>query len=190
MIAALIVGRPVHVHGDGSTSRDFCYVANTVQANLLAACSEDQKALNEVYNVAVEDRTTLNELFALPAVADAPRPDFAAGEPIHGAFRAGDVQHSQADIAKAVRLLGYPPRPSNRRRAGRGHAQVRAGGPAAIERNVNSLSPAYGVPLRSAAAVAISGQVSAAPVPSIACMPTSAPTLASNSKSARSSPRR
>ena len=112
-IAALIEGHPVHVYGDGSTSRDFCYVANAVQANLLAACTEDPEALNQVYNVAVGDRTTLNELFALLR-ENLTRliPKFAADAPIHGAFRAGDVQHSQADIAKAVHLLGY--RPSHR----------------------------------------------------------------------------
>jgi len=122
-IAALIEGRPVHVNGDGSTSRDFCYVANAVQANLLAACTEDKEALNEVYNVAVGDRTTLNELFALLR-GNLMRlvPNFAADEPIHGAFRAGDVQHSQADIAKAVRLLGY--RPSHR--IGEGLAEAMA----------------------------------------------------------------
>ena len=109
-IAALIEGRPVHVYGDGSTSRDFCYVANAVQANLLAACADDPQAFNQVYNVAVGDRTTLNELFVLLRENLARLvPSFAANEPIHGAFRAGDVQHSQADIAKAIRLLGYRP---------------------------------------------------------------------------------
>jgi UDP-N-acetylglucosamine/UDP-N-acetylgalactosamine 4-epimerase len=112
-IAAMIQGRPVHVYGDGSTSRDFCYVANAVQANLLAACTEDPQALNQVYNVAVGDRTTLNELVALLRENLARLvPNFSAVEPIHGPFRAGDVQHSQADIAKAIRLLGY--RPSHR----------------------------------------------------------------------------
>jgi len=112
-IAAMIGGRPVHVYGDGSTSRDFCFVANAVQANLLAACTENPEALNQVYNVAVGERTTLNELFALLREQLAHLvPKFAADEPIHDAFRAGDVKHSQADIAKAVRLLGY--RPSHR----------------------------------------------------------------------------
>lgn len=112
-ITAMIEGRPVHVYGDGSTSRDFCYVANAVQANLLAACTEDPEALNQVYNVAVGERTTLNELFTLLAENLMRQvPNFAAGQPIHGAFRAGDVQHSQADIGKAIRLLGY--RPSHR----------------------------------------------------------------------------
>jgi len=112
-IAASIAGRPVQVHGDGTTTRDFCYVANAVQANLLAACVEDKEAVNQVYNVAVGDRTTLNELLALLQENLARLvPDFVAAEPVHGDFRPGDVKHSQADIAKAVRLLGY--RPSHR----------------------------------------------------------------------------
>jgi len=109
-IASMIEGRPVHVNGDGSTSRDFCYVANAVQANLLAACTEDPEALNQVYNVAVGARTTLNELLALLR-ENLMRlvPKLAASEPIYGPFRVGDVQHSQADIAKARRFLGYQP---------------------------------------------------------------------------------
>ncbi len=130
-IAALIDGRTVHVHGDGSTSRDFCYVANAVQANLLAACVAEKEAVNQVYNVAVGDRTTLDELLTLLR-ENLTRliPNFAAAEPIHGAFRAGDVLHSQADIAKATRLLGY--RPSHRIREGLAEAMpsyVRAAGP-------------------------------------------------------------
>jgi UDP-N-acetylglucosamine 4-epimerase len=112
-ITALIEGRPVRVNGDGSTSRDFCYVANAVQANLLAACVEDKAAVNQVYNVAVGDRTTLNQLLALLREnLTLLVPKFAAVAPIQGDFRPGDVLHSQADIAKAVRLLGY--RPSHR----------------------------------------------------------------------------
>ncbi|HUP10095.1 MAG TPA: NAD-dependent epimerase/dehydratase family protein [Caldimonas sp.] len=116
-IAALIEQRPVHIYGDGTTSRDFCYVANAVQANLLAACTDNRDALNQVYNVAVGDRTTLTELFVLLR-ENLGRlvPGFTAGEPIHDAFRPGDVQHSQADIGKAVGLLGY--QPSHRIRAG------------------------------------------------------------------------
>ena len=111
-ITALIERRPVQVYGDGTTSRDFCYVANAVQANLLAACTENRDALNQVYNVAVGARTTLDELFVLLRENLTHLPSFVAEEPIHGAFRAGDVQHSQADIGKAMRLLGY--RPSHR----------------------------------------------------------------------------
>jgi UDP-N-acetylglucosamine 4-epimerase len=112
-ISESIEGRAVQIHGDGSTSRDFCYVANAVQANLLAACVEDEGAVNQVYNVAVGDRTTLNELLTLLQKNLARVvPNFAGAEPIHGDFRPGDVLHSQADIAKAVHLLGY--RPSHR----------------------------------------------------------------------------
>ena len=109
-ISAMIEGRAVHVYGDGSTSRDFCYIANAVQANLLAACTDTTEALNQVYNVAVGDRTTLNELFALLRENLARLvPKFSVAEPVYGAFRAGDVKHSQANIGKAVRLLGYGP---------------------------------------------------------------------------------
>ena len=111
-ISAMIEGRAVHVYGDGSTSRDFCYIANAVQANLLAACTDTTAALNRVYNVAVGDRTTLNELFALLRENLARLvPKFSVAEPVYGAFRAGDVKHSQANIGKAVRLLGYGPSP-------------------------------------------------------------------------------
>ena len=64
-IAAMIEGRPVHIHGDGTTSRDFCFIDNAVQANLLAACTTNDEALNQVYNVAVGGRTSLNELYEL-----------------------------------------------------------------------------------------------------------------------------
>ena len=162
-----------------------------MQANLLAACTEDREALNQVYNVAVGDRTTLNELFALLRENLARLvPNFAADEPVHGPFRAGDVQHSQADIAKAVRLLGY--RPSHRIGEGLAEAMpwyVRGPPRAEIASYLRSPSLQRGAE-RSAAAVEISGQVSVAPVPSMASMPTSTPTLASNSASARSSPGR
>jgi len=105
--AALLKGEPVFINGDGDTSRDFTYVANAVQANLLAATTADPEAQNRVYNVAVGDRTTLNDLFrglrdrlVLFGVA-------ADTQPQYRDFRAGDVRHSQADVAKARRLLGY-----------------------------------------------------------------------------------
>ncbi len=103
--AALRDGREVRIHGDGQTSRDFCFVANAVQANLLAACTEREDALDTVYNVAVGDRTTLGELF------DGLRSHLAPGAPdaVHGDFRAGDVRHSQADIGRARERLGYAP---------------------------------------------------------------------------------
>jgi UDP-N-acetylglucosamine 4-epimerase len=107
--AALLKGEPVFINGDGETSRDFCYVANAVQANLLAANAENQEAANQVYNVAVGDRTTLNSLFALLRDGLVPHGIEAAVEPVRRDFRAGDVRHSQADIEKAQRLLGYAP---------------------------------------------------------------------------------
>ncbi len=105
---ALLKGETVFINGDGETSRDFCFVANAVQANLLAACSQEE-AKDQVYNVAVGDRTTLNQLFA--ALRDALQTDGVdpATQPVYRDFRAGDVRHSQADIGKAQRLMGYAP---------------------------------------------------------------------------------
>ncbi len=107
--AAMIRGDTVHIHGDGETSRDFCYIDNAVQANLLAARSQDSAARNQVYNVAVGQRTTLNELFAALRSTLAQNGVAYHQEPVHGDFRPGDVRHSQADIQKAQRLLGYAP---------------------------------------------------------------------------------
>ena len=107
---AMLLGDEVAINGDGETSRDFCYVANAVQANLLAATVERDEAVNQVYNVALNDRTSLNRLFALLRdVLVETRPGLKALEPSFGEFRAGDVRHSQADIAKAARFLGYAP---------------------------------------------------------------------------------
>lgn len=107
--AALLKGEPVWVNGDGETSRDFCYIANAVQANLLAACATDSSALNQVYNVAVGDRTTLNALYRLLRDHLVPHGVPASVRPDYRDFRPGDVRHSQADIGKARRLLGYSP---------------------------------------------------------------------------------
>ena len=116
-IAALIDGRTVQINGDGHTSRDFCFVANAVQANLLAACTQRADAVNQVYNVAVGDRTSLNELFQLLREHLSPTyPQLRDVQPVHGDFRPGDVLHSQADIGKATDRLGY--RPSHRIGAG------------------------------------------------------------------------
>ncbi|MDO8772039.1 MAG: NAD-dependent epimerase/dehydratase family protein [Burkholderiaceae bacterium] len=131
-IASLIKGEPVYINGDGETSRDFCFIANVVQANLLAAtvtslsstaviASEARQSMppspppspspvNQVYNVAVGDRTTLNDLYAqlhrnlLPLY-----PHLEGIQPVYRDFRSGDVRHSLADISKAQRLLGYAP---------------------------------------------------------------------------------
>lgn len=108
--AALIRGVPVQINGDGETSRDFCYVDNAVQANLLAATTADNSARNQVYNIAVGDRTTLNMLFGLIREC-LERLDIRHDVlPIHRDFREGDVRHSQADVSKAVKLLGYEPK--------------------------------------------------------------------------------
>jgi UDP-N-acetylglucosamine 4-epimerase len=109
-IAALIGNQPVHINGDGETSRDFCYIANTIQANLLAAATENPEASNQVYNVAVGERTTLNDLcsFLVQHLVDR-YPHLRDFKPIHRDFRVGDVRHSLADVGKAQRLLGYLP---------------------------------------------------------------------------------
>jgi UDP-N-acetylglucosamine/UDP-N-acetylgalactosamine 4-epimerase len=109
-IAALIHNESVYINGDGETSRDFCYVANAVQANLLAATTTDTAAVNQVYNVAVGQRTSLNELFEQLRAMLTPRfAHLTDSSPIYREFRAGDVRHSLADISKAHRLLGYEP---------------------------------------------------------------------------------
>ncbi|HTT13473.1 MAG TPA: SDR family oxidoreductase [Burkholderiaceae bacterium] len=107
---SILAGSPCTINGDGESSRDFSYVANAVQVNLLAALVARSDAVNEVYNVAVGDRTTLNELHALLGEAiRGHRPSVHVAPPVHAPFRAGDVRHSQADIGKAKRLLGYAP---------------------------------------------------------------------------------
>jgi len=109
-IAAMIAGEPVFINGDGETSRDFCYVANAVQANLLAATVEDPAAVNQVYNIAVGDRTTLNSVCeTVRATLVGQFAHLADFKPTYRDFRAGDVRHSQADISKARNLLGYAP---------------------------------------------------------------------------------
>jgi len=108
--SAMIHNQPVFINGDGETSRDFCYIANTVQANLLAATAEHPDAANQVYNVAVGDRTTLNDLFeAIRATLEPRFPHLKDFKPVYRDFRAGDVRHSLADISKAQTLLGYAP---------------------------------------------------------------------------------
>ena len=109
-VASMIKHEPVYINGDGETSRDFCYIDNTVQANLLAATRTDAPARNQVYNVAVGERTSLNQLFEAIRVELAPRfPYLADYQPVYRDFRAGDVLHSLADISKAQRLLQYQP---------------------------------------------------------------------------------
>ncbi|MCM8596593.1 MAG: SDR family oxidoreductase [Candidatus Accumulibacter sp.] len=107
---AMLLGEAVSINGDGETSRDFCFVDNAVQANLLAATTANPEAVNQVYNVAVDDRTSLNQLFEIlrDALAGV-RPGLRDLRPVYRDFRPGDVRHSQADIGKARRLLGYLP---------------------------------------------------------------------------------
>ncbi|MCB1856796.1 MAG: SDR family oxidoreductase [Gammaproteobacteria bacterium] len=109
-VSSLLAGSDVFINGDGETSRDFCYIDNTVQVNLLAAMTDKPEAVNQVYNVALNDRTSLNQLFRMiQERLLARRPGLQPVQPIHRDFRAGDVRHSQADIGKAERLLGYQP---------------------------------------------------------------------------------
>ncbi len=109
-VARMIRGEPVHINGDGRTTRDFCYVANVVQANLRAATVDDPAAVNQVYNIALGEMTTLSQLYATLRELLAPRyPHLRDSRPEHRDFRPGDVPLSQADIGKAMRLLGYRP---------------------------------------------------------------------------------
>jgi UDP-N-acetylglucosamine 4-epimerase len=108
--ARMLRGEPCVINGDGETSRDFCFIANAVQANLRAALVDDPAALNQVYNVAVGQRTTLAQLHDLLAAAlTRLEPALHVAPPVKGDFRAGDVRHSLADIGKAQALLGYAP---------------------------------------------------------------------------------
>ena len=106
--AAMIKGDEVFINGDGETSRDFCFIENVVQINLLAATAQ-QEAKNHAYNVALGDRTTLNTLFDALKIALAECGVSYEKSPTYRDFRTGDVYHSQADISKARELLGYKP---------------------------------------------------------------------------------
>lgn len=109
-VAALLHNRPLAINGDGETSRDFCYIENVVQANLLSALADTPDAVNQVYNVAVNGRTSLNQLYEMMLALLQPRfPHLGGHRPQYKDFRAGDVRHSQADINKAAQLLGYMP---------------------------------------------------------------------------------
>lgn len=125
--SSLLSGGRVWINGDGETSRDFCYIENCVQANILAACAVTAEAWNQVYNVAFGERITLNELFALIRNEAVRHALGATGaKPDYRDFRAGDVRHSLADIGKARTLLGYAPEYDVRRglaRAGEWYAK-------------------------------------------------------------------
>jgi UDP-N-acetylglucosamine 4-epimerase len=109
-IRAMIKGEAVHINGTGETSRDFCFVENVVQMNLLAATTQEPAAINQVYNTAVNARTSLNGLFSMLRDRLVPYyPHLQGVKPVYRDFRPGDVLHSQADISKAAELLGYEP---------------------------------------------------------------------------------
>lgn len=109
-VASILGNETVYINGDGETSRDFCYIENVMQMNILAATSQNPDAVNQVYNVALHHRTTLTELFDfIQEKLRARVPELKDARPVYRDFRAGDVRHSLADISKAQNLLGYEP---------------------------------------------------------------------------------
>ena len=108
-LASIVNNQSVQINGDGSTSRDFCYVDNAVQANILAACTTNKKALNQIYNIALGDKTSLKDLFNVIHQEVLKHKIIETIPPQYQDFREGDVKHSQADISKAKKLLGYRP---------------------------------------------------------------------------------
>jgi len=109
-ISAIHYHKEVFINGDGTTSRDFCYIENAIQINLLSALSTNKNALNRIYNVAYGERNSLNTLFSLISQNISKKiPSFLASSPTFKSFRPGDVKHSLADITKAKSLLGYSP---------------------------------------------------------------------------------
>jgi len=108
-VASMLRDETVYINGDGETSRDFCYIDNVIQMNILAATAAAEAA-DQVYNVALHERTSLNELYESIRTLLEPRfPHLKNSKPVYREFRAGDVRHSLADIAKAKELLGYQP---------------------------------------------------------------------------------
>jgi len=114
--SALLHGEPVYINGDGETTRDFCFVDNVVQANILSACVRNENALGQVYNIAFSEQNTLKQLFYLIRDETSKQNNgVAAGaEPVYREFRAGDIRYSLADISKAKELIGYHPKYSLR----------------------------------------------------------------------------
>ncbi len=109
-VASMVNGEKIHIFGNGDTSRDFCYVDNAVEANVLAALSTNDRANGEVFNVALDDQTSLNELFGFICDMIKNRiPDLEIAEPDYSDYRKGDVLHSRASIDKARELIGYDP---------------------------------------------------------------------------------
>ena len=110
-VASILNKNEVYINGDGETSRDFCYIDNAVQINLLAAMTNNDEATNQVYNVALNDRTTLNELYKMIEEKIMLKvKGLKSKKPIYKDFRPGDVRHSQASIEKAQNLLDYQPK--------------------------------------------------------------------------------
>ncbi len=110
-VSAIINNEKIYINGDGSTSRDFCYVDNAVQINILAATSINENSADQVYNVALNEQTSLNELYGMIQEKIFERIDgLSRQNPIYRDFRQGDVLHSLADINKARNLLGYDPK--------------------------------------------------------------------------------
>lgn len=109
-VAALIKNQTLYINGDGETSRDFCFIDNVVQANVLAALADSPEAANQVYNVALNERTSLNQLYEMMrSLLLEQFPHLKNHHPQYVDFREGDVRHSQADISKAGKLLGFEP---------------------------------------------------------------------------------
>jgi UDP-N-acetylglucosamine 4-epimerase len=109
-VSSMLHGEEIFINGQGDTSRDFCFIDNAVEMNILAATTQDPEARNQVYNVALNDQTTLNELYALIKAALQKRlPDLNFIDPVYRDYRKGDVRHSRANIEKAAKLLGYAP---------------------------------------------------------------------------------
>ena len=109
-VAALIKDESLYIKGDGETSRDFTYIDNVVQANLLAALTDKPEAINQVYNIALNERTSLTELYSMIRLLLIEQfPQLAGHSPEYTDFREGDVRHSQADISKARELMGFEP---------------------------------------------------------------------------------
>jgi UDP-N-acetylglucosamine 4-epimerase len=109
-VSSIIKQEEVFINGDGKTSRDFCYIDNTVQMNLLSALTENEGAVDQVYNVALNDQTSLNDLYRMIEERVLSKsPELSHMAPTHRDFRKGDVLHSQADISKAIKLLDYNP---------------------------------------------------------------------------------
>ena len=106
----IINNKKIEIYGDGITSRDFCYIDNVIQANILATFNKTKKGNCEVYNIAVGHQTSLNSLFDLiKSSVEEKDPSIMVEKPIYKDFRAGDMRHSQANISKAKKLLGYTP---------------------------------------------------------------------------------